>query len=248
MSQTPAEAAPPPGTDTDGYELGGLSVLHVKIEGGPLTADRVAAVEGLCDRVEDAAAAGAAPAGVVLRLGLGPGEEPPPHDPAPVHLVNKWERALRRLERVSAPTLAVARGICSGVAVEALLSCDHRIGAEDLRLRLPFTAGAPWPGMLVHRLANQLGVARARGLVLFGTEVPAERALHLGLVDEIAADLKAALEAQIKLISGLSGTELAIRRRLLLEAAATTFEDALGTHLAACDRLARRAAASAQAP
>jgi isomerase DpgB len=39
---------------------------------------------------------------------------------------------------------------------------------------------------------------------------------------------------------GSAMSELAVRRRLLLEAPSATFEDALGAHLAACDRLMRR--------
>jgi len=42
-----------------------------------------------------------------------------------------------------------------------------------------------------------------------------------------------------------SGAELAIRRRLVAEAPATTLEDALGVHLAACDWALRRAATGA---
>ncbi|KOG89867.1 enoyl-CoA hydratase, partial [Streptomyces varsoviensis] len=45
--------------------------------------------------------------------------------------------------------------------------------------------------------------------------------------------------------SGLSGKDLAIRRQLLLDARTTSFEDALGPHLAACDRLLRGTAQEA---
>jgi isomerase DpgB len=45
--------------------------------------------------------------------------------------------------------------------------------------------------------------------------------------------------------SAAPGAELAIRRQLMLEAMTTTFEDALGTHLAACDRALRSVATGA---
>jgi isomerase DpgB len=213
--------------------------IHLDIPGGrPLTPNLVAAVEEACDRAEDSPDDPV----VVVRLNAGPddGADPGADGVVAVHLVNKWERALRRLERLGAPTVAVASGDCAGPAVEALLSCDYRIGGADLRLTLPFAAGEPWPGMLVYRLANQLGVARARSLVLFGTEIPALRAAELGIIDEIADDVTAAAAERTDLVRGFAGTELAIRRRLLLDAAATSFEDALGTHLAACDRALRR--------
>jgi isomerase DpgB len=46
----------------------------------------------------------------------------------------------------------------------------------------------------------------------------------------------------VALTAGVAGEELAIRRQLLLDAGHTRFEDALGSHLAACDRALRRGA------
>ncbi|KPI19102.1 Enoyl-CoA hydratase/isomerase [Actinobacteria bacterium OK074] len=224
------------GEDDDGL---GEDDVSLTIGGSqPLTPELIVAVEALCTRVEDASGDPV----VVLRLGAPPAGAAPERAAVPVaiHLVNRWERALRRLERVNAVTLAVAEGRCGGPALEAMLSCDYRIGGPDLRLAPSSGTGEPWPGMAVHRLANQLGVAKVRQLVLFGTELPAVRALEVGLVDELSDDLPAALTARLALARGLTGTEIAIRRRLLLEATSTSFEDALGTHLAACDRTLRR--------
>ncbi|MCC3775015.1 enoyl-CoA hydratase/isomerase family protein [Streptomyces sp. UNOB3_S3] len=197
----------------------------------------IAEVGALCDRVEAGTAANPA---VVLRLTGGPATPRQWPGGTGVHLVNKWERALRRLERLSAVTIAVADGRCTGPALEVLLSCDYRIGTPALRLALGTTGGEPWPGMALHRLANQLGVARARRLVLFGAEADAAEAARLGLVDEIADDAMGAAAARTTLARGLSTAELAVRRRLLFDATTTSFEDALGTHLAACDRTLRR--------
>ncbi|MET1072871.1 MAG: enoyl-CoA-hydratase DpgB, partial [Umezawaea sp.] len=204
--------------------------------GWELSPSLIASIEELCDQVEDATSDVA----VVLRLGGKTGAGGGPGDVG-IHLVNKWERALRRLERLAAVTVAVAEGQCAGVALEVLLSCDYRVGTPDVRLALPLAAGELWPGMVVHRLANQLGVAKARELVLFGSGITGERALGLGLLDELTDDVEGAVEARSALARGVAGTELAIRRRLLMDATTTSFEDALGTHLAACDRTLRRA-------
>ncbi|MGW3730079.1 enoyl-CoA-hydratase DpgB, partial [Streptomyces sp. NPDC000851] len=67
-------------------------------------------------------------------------------------------------------------------------------------------------------------------------------ALALGIADEIAEDPAAALADAADLTGGLSGQEVAIRRQLLFDATTTSFEDALGAHLAACDRVLRRSA------
>ncbi|MFI0484450.1 enoyl-CoA-hydratase DpgB [Actinomadura sp. 9N215] len=161
-----------------------------------------------------------------------------------VHAVNRWEQALRRLERVGALTIAVAAGVCGGPALDVLLTADRRIGTRDLRLLPPRLHTEPWPGMAVYRLAHRAGVARARELVLFGTEMGAERACEMGALDMVVAGPEAAEEAvtaMLAALGGLAGSELAIRRRLLLDAVTTGHEEALGTHLAACDRALRRA-------
>jgi isomerase DpgB len=157
-----------------------------------------------------------------------------------IHIVNRWERVLRRLERLSAVTVAVAQGPCGGPALEVLLASDYRLGTKDMRLDLPAMDGEFWPGMAVHRLANQLGVARARRMVLFGNGLTAHEAMQAGLIDEIVDDVVEGVNATQELAGRVTGSELGVRRRLLLEATTTSFEEALGTHLAACDRTLRR--------
>ncbi|MBX7268159.1 enoyl-CoA hydratase/isomerase family protein [Micromonospora sp. Llam7] len=158
-----------------------------------------------------------------------------------IHEVTRWERTLRRLERLAGPSVAVAEGDCVGPAMEVLLSTDYRIATGDLRLRPSAPRGTPWPGMAIHRLVHQIGVARARRLVLFGEEIDAATAAELGLVDDITDDIAQSVRTVADALRTRGGTDLPIRRRLLLDAAATTFEDALGAHLAACDRHLRTA-------
>jgi isomerase DpgB len=203
-----------------------------------LSVSLIQAVTGLCDQAEDA------PGEAVLVLHV-VGRERADNDGAwpgevGIQLVSKWERALRRFERADVATIAIAEGPCRGPALNVLLAADYRIGTSSLRLSLTSGGDVVWPGMAVHRLANQIGVARAKQLVLFGMEVDAERAREIGLVDEITADPAASVAAVAELAAGLTGAELAIRRRLLLDAATTGFDESLGAHLAACDRTLRR--------
>jgi isomerase DpgB len=101
--------------------------------------------------------------------------------------------------------------------------------------------------MALYRLARQAaGAALARRAVLLGTSIGATEAQAMGIIDDTADDGELALEKLEKAMraaGALPGAELAIRRQLVLEAPTTTFEDALGVHLAACDRALRRAAA-----
>ncbi len=203
----------------------------------PLSPSLIGELTGLCDRIEDAD--GDAVAVILINGSSGPVPEQWPGG-VQIHLVSKWEQALRRLERLSALSIAVVDGHCSGLTLELLLSCDHRIATPSARLDLPLTAEGVWPGMVLHRLATHLGVARARQLLLFKTSLDAGRAADLGLVDQVTDDPIALVAQQEAALRGLAGSELAIRRRLLMDAAVMSFEDALGAHLAACDRALRR--------
>ncbi|MEV4557896.1 enoyl-CoA-hydratase DpgB [Kitasatospora sp. NPDC049285] len=221
---------------------GGLAVRADVDAARPLP-ELTAALDAACEQVESRGER------TVLVLGLGtlptaaaPAELPAWPGRVAIRDVNRWERALRRLERLDAMTIAVAQGACGGPALEALLTADFRIAGADFRLLLPVNDGHVWPGMAVHRLTQQLGAAKARQIVLWGDEIAAGRAHELGLVDQIADDPGEALHTAAVLMGRISDRELAIRRRLLLEAAATPYEEALGAHLAACDRELRRLA------
>ncbi|MGY4927217.1 enoyl-CoA-hydratase DpgB [Streptomyces sp. 900105755] len=204
----------------------------------PLSAESVDAVGAVCDRAEDSEGRSR----VIVRVSGTP--EAGWSSELTVTLVSKWERALRRLERLRASTVAVAGGDCGGAALDALLATDYRVGTGALRLVVPVGHGATWPGMALYRLAQHGARAAAiRRAVLFGTPITAADALALHLIDEVAEDPSSALKAARERTGAVSGTELAIRRQLLADASTTSFEEALGVHLAACDRALRQASA-----
>ncbi|MFI2610968.1 enoyl-CoA-hydratase DpgB [Kitasatospora sp. NPDC018619] len=212
-------------------------VLHV--DGSrEISAELTAAVVALCDEAESAGADTVC----LFVSGAPSGEEAA--KAADVAAVTKWERAVRRLERLRVPTLAAASGECGGVALDLLLASDVRVAAPDLRLLLSFHGQATWPGMAGFRLVQQLGLARARRTVLFGVPITAREALERCLVDEVSREPGRALAAAARLLRHLSGPELAIRRQLAFDAQWMSFEDALGPHLAACDRSLRRSRAA----
>ena len=211
---------------------------ELRIDGSmPPTKASVAAIEAACAAVE----ANQAPTMLIVYV-TGTADPGWTHG-LDVALVSKWERSLRRLERLGVMTLAVASGDCGGLALDALLATDYRIATPDLRLALSVDGDALWPGMAIFRLAQQGGGARLRRMILSGGHIDAYEAIDLGLVDEVTDDLDKALQAVAELVSPLSGPELAIRRQLMFDAATSSFEDALGRHLAACDRVLRRSAA-----
>jgi len=197
-----------------------------------LSADAVTALEAVCDRAEDQGPAG------VMRIVVSGAPNGSWTRNLGVALVSKWERALRRLERLPVTTVALAAGDCGGMALDALLATDYRVATTTVRLLVPVEDGSAWPGMALYRLAQQAGVARIRRAVLFGRPIEAAEARDQNLVDELTENLDSALATAPELT--VARPDLAIRRRLLLDAATTSFEEALGAHLAACDRMLRR--------
>ncbi|MFJ2773986.1 enoyl-CoA-hydratase DpgB [Streptomyces sp. NPDC087300] len=175
----------------------------------------------------------------VIELGAGHADWPGPVD---VHTVNKWERALRQWERLDAVTLVAASGACGGPAFDLLLAADVRIAAPNLRVALPVAAGGLWPGMALHRLAHRVGVTGARRLALCmagAGALDAATAKELGLVDEITDAVEDRIDT---VVSGSPAPgDIRLLRGLIMDAPATSFEEALGTHLAACDRALRAA-------
>jgi isomerase DpgB len=202
----------------------------------PLSAATIKAVQETCDRAESRGDTG------ILTVSVTGAPEGEWTDGLDVMLVSKWERALRRLERLPMAIVAVAGGDCGGTALDAFLAADVRAATHGTRLLVGLHEAGTWPGMAGYRLVQLAGTARIRKAVLFGLPIEGPEALRLGLVDEFVHDPAAAVAAAAGLTSGLSGKELAIRRQLLFDAATTPFEDALGPHLAACDRALRAAA------
>ncbi|MFF9220261.1 enoyl-CoA-hydratase DpgB [Streptomyces viridosporus] len=203
-----------------------------------------AAVSEACDQAETRADGSV----LLLRLPAAPAEARSWPGPVDIQQISRWERAVRRLERLPAMSIAVATGACGGPALDLLLVSDYRIGSTDLRLLAPVNDGHFWPGMAVYRLSQQLGAARARQLVLWGDDINARRAREIGLIDQITEETEEAVHTATVLMGRISDRELAIRRQLLLEAQALEFDDALGAHLAACDRELRRLVVPGTAP
>lgn len=204
----------------------------------PLTAALVEEMAALCDHAEDHRDSGPVTIGVTGAPAERWAEE------LTVGLVSKWERVVRRFERLGRLTVAVASGDCAGTALDLLLAADIRIVAPGTRLLLSRAGGGTWPGMTVHRLTRQAGAAGIRRAVLLGAPIEAGRALALNLIDEVSEDPATTLAELAGAAGALDGTEMAIRRQLIFEAGSTTFEDALGAHLAAVDRALRREALS----
>jgi isomerase DpgB len=224
--------------------LAGHTVIRLELDvSGALTDALIDTINSACDCIEDA---GTGAALLILMHGK-PGDAHAADGEVNVQLVNRWERALRRIERLPAVTISAASGACGDLGVSIMLTTDYRIGSECLQMSLRNRDGGILPGMVLHRLANQVGVSWARRFAVLGMPINAHTGRTLGLVDETSAEPESAANAFIKALCPTVADDLPVRRRLLLDASALSYEEGLGTHLAACDRRLRAARQPAMA-
>ncbi|MFJ2084175.1 enoyl-CoA hydratase/isomerase family protein [Micromonospora chokoriensis] len=94
--------------------------------------------------------------------------------------------AEERLARFTKPTVAAIRGACVGGGAQLAVACDLRIAAEDARFGVPpARLGLVYPASTTRRLARLVGPSAAKHLLFTAELIDAERALRVGLVDEV---------------------------------------------------------------
>lgn len=111
------------------------------------------------------------------------------------HWVRDGHRIFDRLARLSKPTIAALNGHAFGGGLELAAACDIRVMAPGAMLALPEAGVGIVPGWSgTQRLARLLPEAVLKEMVLFGRRIPADRALALGFVAEVAPDAMAAAQ------------------------------------------------------
>lgn len=112
---------------------------------------------------------------------------------SPQEMARDWILpGIRVFERIAAlpqPVIAVLSGHALGGGLELALAADLRIAVRAAKLGVPeATLGMISGWMGVRRLAETIGVARARHMTLLGLPIPAAQALDWGLVTAVAED------------------------------------------------------------
>jgi enoyl-CoA hydratase/carnithine racemase len=98
-------------------------------------------------------------------------------------------RALEAIERCEAITIARLHGHVVGGGVVLAMACDFRVAATSALLHVPeVDLGIPLTWGAVPRLIRELGMARAKEVVLLCDRIDAARAERLGLVNVVVAD------------------------------------------------------------
>jgi enoyl-CoA hydratase/carnithine racemase len=112
---------------------------------------------------------------------------------APHEMARDWIlpgiRVFERIASLPQPVIAVLSGHALGGGLELALAADLRIAVRSAKLGTPeVTLGMISGWMGVRRLAETIGVARARHMTLLGLPISAGQALDWGLVTALAED------------------------------------------------------------
>jgi len=102
------------------------------------------------------------------------------------------QRLMNKVASLQQTTIAAVNGHCFGGALDLALSCDKRLASPNAKFAHP---GASlgiitgWSG--TQRLPRLIGTAFANEMFFTAAPIDAERALRIGLIDEIADDVLA---------------------------------------------------------
>lgn len=103
--------------------------------------------------------------------------------------VERGQRVNRALQRFPKPIVAAVNGHAIGAGLELALSCDFIVAAENAKLRFPeLGLGTFIGGGAVYTLAQRVGVAKAKELLMLGEFILGHKAEALGLVNRCVAD------------------------------------------------------------
>jgi len=87
------------------------------------------------------------------------------------------------------PLIAAIRGWCLGGGVAVAMKADIRIAAESARFGIPAARlGVGYPLDSTRDLVNLVGPSAAKIILFTAERISAERALELGLIDEVASN------------------------------------------------------------
>ena len=95
--------------------------------------------------------------------------------------------AFEGINALSCPVVAQVDGHCLGGGLELALACDLRIGDSGTRMAFPETGlgnSPSWGGAA--RLTTLVGPSRAMELMLTGVTIEADRALSIGLLNQVS--------------------------------------------------------------
>ena len=125
--------------------------------------------------------------------------------------VRAFHEAMRSPDRL--PVVAAVRGMAVGGGFELMLMCDLAVAARYCHFALPEVRRGLVPGGGALLLPARVPLATALEIALLGDDLPAERALQLGLVNRVVDD-EVVVETAVGLAAALADRPPATLRRV----------------------------------
>lgn len=129
-----------------------------------------------------------------------------------------FQAMLSVLAQIEMPTVAVLHGFALGLGLELALACDLRLATEDTVLGLPETRLGLIPDVGGStRLAQLVGLARAKELIFSGRQINAGLAGQWGLVNRVvpAEQLDAEVDDLVHEIEQAAPLAVGMAKRVL---------------------------------
>ena len=121
---------------------------------------------------------------------------------AAVHYNAVEELAVRAIESIAVPVLALIHGPCMGGGSGMALCADLRFAADDATFSVPpAKLGVGYPATSTARLQAAVGTSQAKDLLFTGRVIDAHEAMRIGHVDAVVA--KAERDAHVAAYAAL---------------------------------------------
>lgn len=147
-------------------------------------------------------------------------------------IITPFHEALRLLDRLPQPSIAVVHGAAAGAGFSLALACDFAIAAETAKFTLAYARiGVSPDGSSTYQLPRIVGLRKAKELALLAETIDAAEALRLGIVNRVVPE--AELDAECaRLAARLAAGPSAAYHRIR-ELMTTSFERDLDAQLEA---------------
>ncbi len=145
--------------------------------------------------------------------------------------VRRLQEAITAVADTTKPTIAAVHGWCVGAGVDLISACDIRIAAADAKFSVRETRLALVADVgTLQRLPRVIPSGHVAELAFTGKDIDAERALRIGLVNDVYPDQEAVVKAARELaaeIAALSPAAVQGTKKVLRYAEDHTVEDGL---------------------
>lgn len=99
---------------------------------------------------------------------------------------DRFQSVTNQLAAIEVPTVCAIAGNVFGGGVELAMSCDFRIGAEDIVMRVPASViGLCYPIQGIERLVARLGLNTTKRILIAAEQLSADQMVELGILTRV---------------------------------------------------------------